>query len=102
MLVGEQPGDQEDLAGRPFVGTAGRMLDRALDEAGIERSKVQVTTAAKHFKFAQPGKRHLHAKPSAGEIEPCRWWDARENSLVKPHLKDAFAAPTPRPRSAPH
>src|SRR3546814_10181246 len=67
MLVGEQPGDQEDLAGRPFVGPAGRMLDRALDEAGIERSKVYVTNAVKHFKFAQRGKRRLHAKPNRSE-----------------------------------
>src|SRR3546814_5378147 len=96
MLVGEQPGDQEDLAGRPFVGPAGRMLDRALDEAGIERSKVYVTNAVKHFKFAQRGKRRLHEKPNAGEIEACRWWIEGENMLIKPDVTVAMGATAAR------
>jgi uracil-DNA glycosylase len=72
MLVGEQPGDKEDLAGKPFVGPAGQMLDRALEEAGIERSKVYVTNAVKHFKFLARGKFRLHQKPNTSEIRACR------------------------------
>src|SRR5437763_7970834 len=72
MLVGEQPGDAEDLAGRPFVGPAGRLLDRALDEAGIDRSDVYVTNVVKHFKWEPRGKRRIHKKPDAGEIAACR------------------------------
>jgi probable DNA metabolism protein len=74
MLVGEQPGDQEDLAGRPFVGPAGQLLDRALEEAGIDRSQVYVTNAVKHFKFVPRGKRRIHASPDTREIAACRWW----------------------------
>src|ERR1044071_3825726 len=74
MFVGEQPGDQEDLQGRPFVGPAGKIFDRALAEAGIERKRVYVTNAVKHFKFELRGKRRLHKRPNAGEIEACRWW----------------------------
>src|SRR5262245_58499671 len=74
MFVGEQPGDQEDLQGKPFVGPAGRMFDRALAEAGIDRKRVYVTNAVKHFKFDQRGKRRLHKKPNAYEIERCHWW----------------------------
>ena len=74
MLVGEQPGDQEDLAGRPFVGPAGEMLDRAMAAAGIDRASVYVTNAVKHFKFERRGKRRIHARPDAGEIQACRWW----------------------------
>ncbi len=84
MIVGEQPGDQEDLAGKPFIGPAGQMLDRALDEAGIDRSKVYVTNAVKHFKFEPRGKRRIHAKPNAGEIKACRWWIEQERALVMP------------------
>ena len=74
MLVGEQPGDKEDLAGKPFVGPAGQMLDRALEEAGIDRAKVYVTNAVKHFKFVPRGKIRLHQKPNTSEIRACRPW----------------------------
>jgi DNA polymerase len=84
LLVGEQPGDQEDRQGRPFVGPAGRILDRALTEAGIERQAVFVTNAVKHFKFEQRGKRRLHRKPNAHEIERCRWWLEIEKALLRP------------------
>jgi DNA polymerase len=84
MLVGEQPGDREDLAGKPFVGPAGRILDRALAEAGVPRDKTFVTNAVKHFKYEWRGKRRLHKRPDAGEIEACRWWLDIERSLVKP------------------
>jgi uracil-DNA glycosylase family protein len=86
MLVGEQPGDQEDVAGHPFVGPAGRVLDRALAEAGIDRAGVYVTNAVKHFKFEPRGKRRLHKKPSAREIAACRPWLTREIALVRPSL----------------
>jgi uracil-DNA glycosylase family protein len=86
MLVGEQPGDQEDLAGRPFVGPAGKMLDRALAEAGIDRRKVYMTNAVKHFKNEPRGKKRLHKRPNRGEIEVCRYWLGREISLVRPDL----------------
>lgn len=85
-LVGEQPGDQEDLQGRPFVGPAGQLLDRALDEVGIDRAKVYVTNAVKHFKFEQRGKRRLHKKPTAGEVKYYRWWLMTELELVQPRL----------------
>jgi uracil-DNA glycosylase family protein len=84
MLVGEQPGDKEDLAGKPFVGPAGRLLDRALEEAGIARDAAFVTNAVKHFKFEMRGKRRLHKRPNAGEIERCRWWFEQERSIVRP------------------
>ena len=84
MLVGEQPGDREDLAGQPFVGPAGRILDKALAEVGIERSRVFVTNAVKHFKYEWRGKRRLHKQPNAGEIEACRWWLDLERVLVRP------------------
>jgi DNA polymerase len=86
MLVGEQPGDKEDLAGKPFVGPAGQMLDRALGEAGIERSNVYVTNAVKHFKFLARGKSRLHQKPNTSEIRACRQWYERELSSIKPAL----------------
>ena len=92
MLVGEQPGDKEDLAGRPFVGPAGRLLDLALEEAGIDRSTVYVTNAVKHFKNEPRGKRRLHKKPNAGEIEACRWWLEKELTLVRPRLTIALGA----------
>ncbi len=86
MLVGEQPGDQEDLAGRPFVGPAGKLLDRALEEAEIAREKAYVTNAVKHFKFEPRGKRRIHSRPNAGEIDACRWWLDQERRLVKPRV----------------
>jgi uracil-DNA glycosylase family protein len=82
--VGEQPGDQEDLAGQPFVGPAGQVLDRALHEAGIDRATVYVTNAVKHFKFEARGKRRIHAKPNGGEITACRFWLDQERTLVRP------------------
>jgi DNA polymerase len=86
MLVGEQPGDAEDLAGHPFVGPAGRLLDRALEEAGIDRSRVYVTNVVKHFKWEPRGKRRIHAKPNAAEIGACRPWLDTEIALVKPRI----------------
>jgi DNA polymerase len=86
MLVGEQPGDMEDLAGRPFVGPAGGVLDRALAEAGIDRASVYVTNAVKHFKLEPRGKRRIHATPDAGEIEVCRFWLDQERAVIKPAL----------------
>jgi DNA polymerase len=84
MFVGEQPGDQEDLIGHPFVGPAGKVLDRALAEAGIERASVYVTNVVKHFKWEPRGKRRIHKKPNAGEIAACRPWLDTEIALVKP------------------
>jgi uracil-DNA glycosylase len=84
MLVGEQPGDAEDLSGHPFVGPAGKLLDRALTDAGIDRSAVYVTNVVKHFKWEPRGKRRIHKKPSAGEITACRPWLDTEIALVKP------------------
>jgi len=92
MLVGEQPGDKEDLAGKPFVGPAGQMLDRALEEAGIDRTKVYVTNAVKHFKFLARGKIRLHQKPSTPEIKACRQWYERELAATKPDLVVALGA----------
>src|SRR5690242_14485136 len=92
MLVGEQPGDKEDLAGKPFVGPAGQMLDRALEEAGIDRSKVYVTNAVKHFKFVPRGKIRLHQKPNTPEIKACRPWYERELAAIKPELVVAMGA----------
>src|SRR6266436_6539720 len=86
MLVGEQPGDYEDVAGKPFVGPAGKIMDRALEEAGIDRSKVYVTNAVKHFKFVPRGKIRLHQKPNTSEIGACRPWYEAELRLVKPKL----------------
>lgn len=86
MMVGEQPGDAEDVAGHPFVGPAGRLLDRALDEAGIDRSRVYVTNVVKHFKWEPRGKRRIHAKPNAAEIGACRPWLETEIALVKPRV----------------
>jgi len=86
MLVGEQPGDAEDLAGHPFVGPAGRLLDKALEEAGIDRGAVYVTNVVKHFKWEPRGKRRIHQKPNAGEISACRPWLETEIALVKPRV----------------
>jgi uracil-DNA glycosylase family protein len=96
MLVGEQPGDKEDLAGRPFVGPAGRILDDALDEAGIPRGDAFVTNAVKHFKFEQRGKRRLHKRPNVYEIDRCRWWFEQERALVKPVAIVALGATAAR------
>jgi DNA polymerase len=84
MLVGEEPGDKEDLAGTPFVGPAGRVLDQALADAGIARNDAFVTNAVKHFKYEMRGKRRLHKRPNAYEIERCRWWLEQERAIVKP------------------
>ena len=92
VFVGEQPGDQEDLAGRPFVGPAGKVLDRALEEAGIERAKVYVTNAVKHFKFEPRGKRRIHSKPNTSEIQACKWWMEREFEAIKPTFVVALGA----------
>ncbi|TIW15481.1 MAG: DUF4130 domain-containing protein, partial [Mesorhizobium sp.] len=92
IFVGEQPGDQEDLAGKPFVGPAGKMFDRILDDAAIDRHKVYVTNAVKHFKFEPRGKRRIHSKPNAGEIQACRWWLDKELDLIKPNLVVALGA----------
>ena len=86
MLVGEQPGDQEDLQGRPFVGPAGQVLDEVLGEAGLDRRRLFLTNAVKHFKFEPRGKRRLHQNPTTGEIDICRWWLDKERALVQPDL----------------
>ena len=86
MLVGEQPGDQEDLKGRPFVGPAGGVLDRALEAAGVERGRTYVTNAVKHFKNEPRGKRRLHKTPNRGEIAACGWWLGGERRLVRPRV----------------
>ncbi len=86
MLVGEQPGDREDLEGRPFVGPAGQVLNDVLEEAGLDRSRLFLTNAVKHFKFEPRGKRRLHQNPTTGEIDICRWWLDKERALVKPDL----------------
>lgn len=96
MLVGEQPGDQEDLAGRPFVGPAGQVLDRALAAAGVARDRAYVTNAVKHFKFEPRGKRRIHSKPDTGEIEACRWWLDEELRLVAPKVVVALGATAAR------
>jgi DNA polymerase len=96
MLIGEAPGDSEDLKGHPFVGPAGAMLDRALEEAGMDRTSVYVTNAVKHFKFEPRGKRRLHVKPSADEIHACNWWLKEEMRLVSPKLVIALGATAAR------
>lgn len=96
MLVGEQPGDKEDLAGEPFVGPAGRLLDRALEEAGIDRSETYVTNAVKHFKWKARGKRRLHQTPRVGEIEACKPWLLAEIEAVQPRALLAMGATATR------
>jgi DNA polymerase len=96
VFVGEQPGDQEDLTGRPFVGPAGQVFDRALAGAGIDRARVYVSNAVKHFKFEQRGKRRIHSKPDAGETTACRWWIEQELALVKPRVTVALGATAAR------
>jgi len=92
IMIGEQPGDREDIAGHPFVGPAGKLLDRALDEAGIDRDDVYVTNAVKHFKWERSGKRRLHKKPNAREIAACRPWLDAELELIQPDLIVALGA----------
>jgi DNA polymerase len=86
VFVGEQPGDQEDLAGKPFVGPAGQLFDRALADAKLDRSRVYVTNAVKHFKYEPRGKRRIHQKPNAGEVRACRWWLEGELAAIQPAL----------------
>lgn len=86
IFVGEQPGDEEDIIGRPFVGPAGRLFERALDDAGIERSSIYLTNAVKHFKWSPRGKRRIHEKPRAAEIAACHPWLQAEIALVKPKM----------------
>jgi uracil-DNA glycosylase family protein len=92
IMVGEQPGDREDIAGKPFVGPAGRLLSEALEEAGIDRGAVYVTNAVKHFKFERRGKRRIHKRPSAEEIRACRPWLDAEVGAVKPRAVVALGA----------
>jgi DNA polymerase len=92
MFIGEQPGDQEDLAGEPFIGPAGKVFDQALAAAGIDRTRAYVTNAVKHFKFVPRGKRRIHAKPNAGEVQACRWWLDLERELIRPKLVVALGA----------
>jgi len=92
MFVGEQPGDSEDIDGRPFVGPAGQLLDTLLEQAGVDRSQTYVTNAVKHFKFVQKGKRRIHNKPDAGEIQACRWWLEHERELIRPPVTVALGA----------
>jgi DNA polymerase len=96
LFVGEQPGDQEDLAGKPFVGPAGRIFDQALAEAGVDRSRTYVTNAVKHFKFVRRGKRRIHDKPGGGEIAACRWWLQQELALIRPPVTVALGATAAR------
>lgn len=96
MIVGEQPGDQEDIKGRPFVGPAGQLLDDHLRTAGIDRSAAYVTNAVKHFKYVQRGKRRIHQSPAAKEIDTCRWWMESERAIVQPKLVLAMGASAAR------
>lgn len=97
MLVGEQPGDREDREGHPFVGPSGRLLDRALFDAGIDRGDTYVTNAVKHFKWTPRGKRRIHQNPAAREVEACAPWLDGELAAVRPRLVVALGAPRPRP-----
>ncbi|MFL6735364.1 MAG: UdgX family uracil-DNA binding protein [Sphingomicrobium sp.] len=96
LFVGEQPGDQEDLAGRPFVGPAGQLFNSSLEMAGIDRSKTYVTNAVKHFKFVLRGKKRIHSKPDTAEIDACRWWQEQERGLIRPPLTVALGATAAR------
>jgi probable DNA metabolism protein len=96
IFVGEQPGDQEDLAGRPFVGPAGQLFDAALEQAGIDRSTTYVTNAVKHFKFVLRGKKRIHTKPDTAEIDACRWWQEQERGLIRPAVTVALGATAAR------
>ena len=92
MIVGEAPGDQEDLQGRPFVGPAGQLLHRVMDQAGLDPARVWMTNAVKHFKFTPRGKRRIHQTPNATEVKQCRWWLDLERRLVQPKLTLAMGA----------
>jgi uracil-DNA glycosylase family protein len=92
MMVGEQPGDQEDKQGHPFVGPAGGILEKALEDAGIPRDEVFITNAVKHFKFEPRGKRRLHKRPNAYEIDQCHWWLELERQIVRPDIVVALGA----------
>jgi len=92
VFIGEQPGNDEDLSGRPFVGPAGRLFDRALEEAAIDRSSVYVTNAVKHFKFEERGKRRLHKKPAASEVRACHHWLAAEVGAIRPQVMVCLGA----------
>ncbi|MFN2473642.1 MAG: UdgX family uracil-DNA binding protein [Sphingomicrobium sp.] len=96
IFVGEQPGDQEDLAGRPFIGPAGQLFDAALEKAGIDRSTTYVTNAVKHFKFVLRGKKRIHSKPDTSEIDACRWWQEQERGVIRPALTVALGATAAR------
>jgi len=96
MFVGEQPGDQEDQQGHPFVGPAGRVLDKAIADAGLRRADAFVTNAVKHFKFEWRGKRRLHKRPNAYEVERCHWWLDNERAIVKPAITVALGATAAR------
>ncbi|HVT87607.1 MAG TPA: UdgX family uracil-DNA binding protein [Tepidisphaeraceae bacterium] len=96
MFIGEQPGDQEDHAGQPFVGPAGRILDQAMQQAGISRDEVYVTNAVKHFKFEEQGKRRIHSKPNPRQIKACRPWLESEIQVVKPRIVVALGATAAR------
>jgi len=96
IFVGEQPGDQEDLAGRPFVGPAGQLFDAALEKAGIDRSTTYVTNAVKHFKYVLRGKQRIHARPDISEIDACRWWQEQERGLIRPAVTVALGATAAR------
>ena len=96
LFIGEQPGDQEDFAGRPFVGPAGQLFDDALQKAGIDRAETYVTNAVKHFKFVERGKKRIHDKPNTGEIAACRWWQEQERALVRPPVTVALGATAAR------
>lgn len=96
IFVGEQPGDREDIEGRPFVGPAGRLFDSILEEAGIDRKKTYVTNAVKHFKFEPRGKRRIHSKPNAAEVRACRWWLDQELTLIRPDVAVALGSTAAR------
>jgi uracil-DNA glycosylase len=96
MFVGEQPGNEEDLRGRPFVGPAGRILNRAIGDAGLDRVDIFITNAVKHFKFEERGKRRLHKRPNTYEIDRCRWWLDQERALVGPDLVVALGVTAAR------
>ncbi|HUD90670.1 UdgX family uracil-DNA binding protein [Sphingobium sp.] len=96
FFIGEQPGDQEDLAGRPFVGPAGQLFDEALAEAGVDRARAYVTNAVKHFKYELRGKRRIHQTPDAGEVQACRWWLTQELDILRPRLVVALGATAAR------
>ena len=96
LFIGEQPGDQEDLAGRPFVGPAGHLFDAALAEAGVDRARAYVTNAVKHFKYELRGKRRIHQTPDAGEVQACRWWLTQELDIIRPRLIVALGATAAR------